>query len=99
MFEGAPPLPQRKVLWLCALEKPPGGTQSLIATQGQKKVIVITNSHHSKLEECWSLVNALKQAWAGVEETDLACILKYVPHGHRELVIMVCVLWYSIIES
>ena len=44
----------------------------------------------------WHLVNELERAWTGVEETDRAIISKLIPQGNHRILILVCLLQYTI---
>ena len=47
----------------------------------------------------WLLLNEIEQAWTGVEKSDRAFISQFVNQGHLALLILVCLLSYTITES
>ena len=49
---------------------------------------------YREMGKYWPLVNALEQAWTGVEESDRAIISTLVPQGNHRLLILVCPLQY-----
>ena len=64
---------------------------------GRKHKNRTSNSHYSKMGQCWPFMYELEQAWTGVEETDRAGILKLAPQNiDRMRLIIVCPLRYTI---
>ena len=55
-----------------------------------------TNSHYSKMEELWPLINEVEEAWTGVEESDRAIISNLVPRDNHGVLIMVCLVQHAI---
>ena len=60
---------------------------------------VVTNWLHWKVEEGWRLLNEVEHAWTGVEKSDRAFISWLVDQGHLGLLILVCLLSYTVTES
>ena len=51
---------------------------------------------YSEMGKYWPLVNALEQAWTGVEESDRAIISNFVRQDNHRILILVCPLQYAI---
>jgi len=63
---------------------------------GQKQGNCTTNSLYSKMDTYWPLVNELEEAWTSVEERDRAIISNLVRRDNHSVLIMVCLVRYTI---
>jgi hypothetical protein len=55
---------------------------------GQRLIHCTTNSLHCKLDECWTVINEIEQAWTGVEGSDRAIISDLVQGDCRSLIMV-----------